>query len=76
MVEKFKSRFLRSAGILFLIITLEFLQGFSFPEGNAALRIGDRAVDFSLLSAEGKVVILSSYRNRKNVVLVFYRGYW
>ena len=37
---------------------------------------GVAAPDFTLESAESEPVTLSSYRDEKNVVLVFYRGYW
>lgn len=36
---------------------------------------GDLAPDFRLQDQDGKVHQLSQYRG-KNVVLVFYRGYW
>lgn len=39
------------------------------------VRSGDVAPDFTLPAANGKPVSLSDYRG-KNVVLVFYRGYW
>ena len=38
--------------------------------------IGDFAPDFSLMSYAGTVTTLSDFRGDKNVVLVFYRGYW
>ena len=38
--------------------------------------IGIRAPDFTLRNMKGGTVTLSSFRGRKNVVLVFYRGYW
>ena len=38
--------------------------------------IGDVAPDFSLMSYAGTVTTLSDFRGDKNVVLVFYRGYW
>lgn len=34
------------------------------------------APDFTLESRDGQAITLSSYRERKNVILVFYRGYW
>jgi len=37
---------------------------------------GVYAPDFTLESADNEQITLSSYRNQKNVVLVFYRGYW
>lgn len=38
--------------------------------------IGSRAPDFTLRRMSGGTVTLSSFRGKKNVVLVFYRGYW
>jgi cytochrome oxidase Cu insertion factor (SCO1/SenC/PrrC family) len=40
------------------------------------VKIGDKAPDFTLENMDGKKITLTSYRGKKNVVLVFYRGYW
>ena len=40
------------------------------------VQVGDLAPDFSLRAYSGDVVTLSDFRGKKNVVLVFYRGYW
>lgn len=40
------------------------------------VQVGDLAPDFSLASLAGPVVTLSDFRGTKNVILVFYRGYW
>jgi cytochrome oxidase Cu insertion factor (SCO1/SenC/PrrC family) len=40
------------------------------------VHIGIQAPDFALESKDDERVTLSSYRGKKNVVLVFYRGYW
>lgn len=40
------------------------------------IQIGKAAPDFNLESVDGNWVKLSSYQNRKNVILVFYRGHW
>ena len=37
---------------------------------------GDSSPDFSLESIDRSLIKLSSFQNRKNVVLIFYRGYW
>ena len=37
---------------------------------------GTTAPDFNLESVEGNRVKLSSFQNQKNVILIFYRGYW
>lgn len=37
---------------------------------------GTEAPDFNLESEDKSWVKLSSYQNHKNVVLIFYRGYW
>ncbi len=38
--------------------------------------IGAKAPDFTLTQMGGGTVTLSQFRGRKNVVLVFYRGFW
>ena len=38
--------------------------------------VGDIAPDFSLMTYAGNVTTLSDFRGEKNVVLVFFRGYW
>lgn len=40
------------------------------------VKVGQPPPDFTLEDAEGKNISLSDYRGKKNVVLVFYRGYW
>ena len=40
------------------------------------VKVGQPAPDFTLEVAEGKALTLSDFRGKKNVVLVFYRGYW
>jgi cytochrome oxidase Cu insertion factor (SCO1/SenC/PrrC family) len=40
------------------------------------VKVGDEAPDFSLEDQDGRVVTLSSFRGKKAVVLVFYRGKW
>jgi len=38
--------------------------------------VGDEAPDFTLRAYSGGVVRLSDFREKKDVVLVFYRGHW
>ena len=40
------------------------------------IKVGQPAPDFSLEDAGGKTITLSEFRDKKTVVLVFYRGYW
>jgi cytochrome oxidase Cu insertion factor (SCO1/SenC/PrrC family) len=40
------------------------------------VKVGAPAPDFTLTDQDGRAVTLTDYRNRKTVVLVFYRGYW
>jgi cytochrome oxidase Cu insertion factor (SCO1/SenC/PrrC family) len=46
------------------------------PTDLARVAIGRPAPDFTLESKDGGTVTLSSFRGRKDVVLVFYRGHW
>jgi len=41
-----------------------------------ALKVGDKAPDFSLPNGDGKEVKLSDLTSRSPVLLIFYRGYW
>jgi peroxiredoxin Q/BCP len=40
------------------------------------IKINEAAPDFTLEDQDGKPVSLSDYKDKKTVVLVFYRGYW
>ena len=40
------------------------------------IKVGQPAPDFSLEDASGKTIALPEFRDKKTVVLVFYRGYW
>ncbi len=46
------------------------------PTDLARVAVASPAPDFTLESKDGETVRLSSFRARKNVVLVFYRGHW
>lgn len=46
------------------------------PADTGRVAVGDVAPDFSLRSYSGDVVTLSDYRDERDVILVFYRGYW
>ncbi|MDK1473971.1 peroxiredoxin [Streptomyces sp. 549] len=46
--------------------------GAASPAGYPPVAVGDRAPDFELRSQHGEAVALSSYRDRRNVVLLFY----
>lgn len=45
------------------------------PVQNRFISIGEEAPDFSLNSVAGESITLSQYRNKKNVVIVFLRGF-
>ncbi len=45
---------------------------FPMLAGAAELKIGDRAPEFALPDQEGRVVKLSDFKGKKNVVLAFY----
>jgi cytochrome oxidase Cu insertion factor (SCO1/SenC/PrrC family) len=40
------------------------------------IKVGQPAPDFSLEDVNGKTITLSELRDKKTVILVFYRGYW
>ena len=41
-----------------------------------ALKVGDKAPEFSLPNGDSKMISLSEYTARGPVVVVFYRGFW
>ena len=45
---------------------------FAAPAQAQALKVGDKAPDFSVISSTGKPVALADYLGKKNVVLFFY----
>lgn len=48
----------------------------NMPSRPLAIQVGAPAPDFELPDARGKIVKLSSFRSKKNVLLIFYRGHW
>jgi hypothetical protein len=64
------SGFLLAAGAWFNFV------GARIPDTPTAMKVGERAPDFTLPDALGRTVSLAEYRGKKPVVLVFYRGYW
>ncbi len=70
--------------ITVLVFSISFAQAQLGPKDGADLKptdlqrvkTGDIAPDFTLENIDGKRVTLSDFRGQRNVVLVFYRGYW
>ena len=46
------------------------------PTDLERVKVGQAAPDFTLEDTDGTNITLSEYRDKKNVVLVFYRGHW
>ena len=46
------------------------------PNDLARVAVDTAAPDFRLQNIDGRQVMLSSFRGKQHVVLVFYRGYW
>lgn len=40
------------------------------------IKVGQTAPDFMLEDSSGKPITLSDFRDKRTVILVFYRGYW
>jgi len=49
-----------------------FLWGLSTPVAGSALEVGDKAPDFELPSSQGGKLKLSSFQDKKNVLIEFY----
>ena len=78
-----KQRFWAAAGLAFFITAAPAMaqlgpkDAFNGPATELErVKVGQSAPDFSLENVEGKPVALSDFRDKKSVVLVFYRGYW
>lgn len=78
---------MHAAGLALLIFSISFPMEkvLALDKGDSStllptdverVRTGIEAPDFTLESFGGESVTLSSYRGIKNIVLVFYRGYW
>ncbi len=53
------------------------VDGLNLPPADLErVKVGSLAPDFTLEDVDGRRVSLSSFRGKKKVVLVFYRGYW
>lgn len=51
--------------------------GFDLPPTDLnRVKVGDFAPDFTLETQDGSTIALSDFRNKKDVILVFYRGHW
>lgn len=67
-----------------LIILLLFLPILAFSQAKVdtvsfdqvAVSIGDMAPNFSAKDETGTTRTLSDLKDKKNLVLIFYRGYW
>ena len=46
------------------------------PNDLNRVKVGASAPDFTLEDVEGRAVTLSTFRGKKSVILVFYRGHW
>jgi hypothetical protein len=64
--------------ILLLILPTENIVSASDVKATDLERIqtGRAAPDFNLESVNGEWIKLSNYKNSKNMILVFYRGWW
>ena len=58
-------------------LTLGPKDGFDLPPTEPErVAVGTVAPDFSLPTLDGDTITLSEFRGSKDVILVFYRGYW
>lgn len=68
------------AALLFLSIVFDDRVPDAHAQSHASdlakIKVGDVAPDFTLEDQNGRAVTLASFREKKHVVLVFYRGHW
>ena len=81
------TNWLRGAAVLLFVVTVNHansttielgpVDGFDLPPTDLTrVSVGQFAPDFVLTRSDGSRTGLSDFRDRKNVVLVFYRGHW
>ena len=66
---------MKRLSLLIPLIAIMNIQSLSGAEEPAAAKVGEKAPDFTLTSAEEKTISLSDYEG-KDVVLVFSRAHW
>lgn len=72
------------SAIVFILLSATVTHGQLGPRDNPnsspydinRVKVGDKAPDFTLEDMSKKKITLSDFRGKKNVVLIFYRGYW
>jgi cytochrome oxidase Cu insertion factor (SCO1/SenC/PrrC family) len=77
---------IRLASLIIVLLILSIVPGYAQlgPKDGENLpatdleriKVGEAAPDFTLENLDGRKISLSDFRNKKNVVLVFYRGQW
>jgi cytochrome oxidase Cu insertion factor (SCO1/SenC/PrrC family) len=77
---------IRLASLILVLVILSIVPGYAqlgprdgenlAPTDLERVKVGDTAPDFTLEDLNGKRISLSDFKNKKNVVLVFYRGQW
>lgn len=60
-----------------ILVVFAFLVGCASTSQSPvpALQVGENAPDFSLVDVSGNQVKLSDFREKKNIVLIFYTNY-
>lgn len=46
------------------------------PTNSRFVKLGEKALDFTLPATTGKNITLNNYQGKKNVVIVFLRGFF
>ena len=73
----FIALFLWLGGITRPVFALGPVDGSGLPPTDLErVKVGSPTPDFTLEDEKGKPLTLSQLRDKKNVVLVFYRGHW
>ena len=58
------------------IQALALLSMMLLPAFGETPKVGDKAPEFSLPTANGTTVALKDYAGKSKLVVIFYRGYW
>ena len=66
---------MRKLSLIFLIFGFLVSCASTGPSPELSPKVGENAPDFSLRDVSGRVVSLSDFKEKKNVVLIFYTSH-
>ncbi|UCD80219.1 MAG: redoxin domain-containing protein [Desulfobacterales bacterium] len=66
---------MKKTGLILLILALLVSCASTAQSPEPSLKVGENAPDFSLIDVSGKPVRLSDFKEKKNIILIFYTDF-